>query len=135
MLKCQEIFPISLDILINYSQKILMDFFIKQLKALSDINRMRIFLMVCHRPLCVCELDAAMDSTLPTISNNLKILKNAGLVHSKKDGRWIIYEMVDDILVKKVLKLILSEFGDHEVIKNDINFIGNITRETCSIKK
>jgi len=61
------------------------------MKALGDLNRFRIMLMLMERPLCVCELLEVLDIAGGTLSNHLKILREAELIDQRKDGRWIEY--------------------------------------------
>ena len=69
--------------------------FIEVMKALSDPNRVRIVKMLQHRSMCVCELQAGLGISQPTVSKHLKILERAGLVHFKKDGLWVDYSLAD----------------------------------------
>ncbi len=69
--------------------------FIEVMKALSDPNRVRIVKMLQHRSLCVCELQACLSVSQPTVSKHLKILERAGLVGFKKDGLWVDYFLAD----------------------------------------
>lgn len=65
--------------------------FLKVMKALSDPNRVKIVKMLQHKTMCVCELHAALKITQPSVSKHLKILEDAGLVESQKDGLWVNY--------------------------------------------
>ena len=69
--------------------------FIKVMKALSDPNRVKIIKMLQQRVMCVCELKAALNIAQPTVSKHLKILENAGLVKSYKEGLWVNYHLAD----------------------------------------
>ena len=69
--------------------------FIKVMKALSDPNRVKIIKMLQQRVLCVCELKAALDLAQPTVSKHLKLLEEAGLVESAKDGLWVNYRLTN----------------------------------------
>lgn len=69
--------------------------FIKVMKALSDPNRVKIIKMLQQRFLCVCELKAALDIAQPTVSKHLKLLEDAGLVESDKEGLWVNYRLAD----------------------------------------
>ncbi len=46
-----------------------------------------------HQELCVCDLCEALDVTQSKLSFHLKNLKEAGLVRSRQDGRWIYYSL------------------------------------------
>lgn len=61
------------------------------MKALSDPNRVKIIKMLQHKSMCVCEMQAALEISQPSVSKHLKILENADLVASKKEGMWVNY--------------------------------------------
>jgi ArsR family transcriptional regulator len=69
--------------------------FIKVMKALSDPNRVKILKMLQHQSLCVCEMQAVLDIAQPTVSSHLRLLEDAGLVHSRKNGLWVSYFISD----------------------------------------
>jgi ArsR family transcriptional regulator len=69
--------------------------FVNVMKALSDPNRIKILKMLQHKMMCVCELQAALQIAQPSVSKHLKILENADLVNSKKDGMWVNYHLTD----------------------------------------
>ena len=69
--------------------------FIKIMKALSDPTRIKIVKMLQHKTMCVCEMREALQVSQPTVSKNLKILEDAGLVDFKKDGLWVDYYLTD----------------------------------------
>ena len=69
--------------------------FIKVMKALSEPNRVKIVKMLQHKMMCVCEMQAALQIAQPSVSKHLKILEDAGLVDSKKDGLWVNYHLTD----------------------------------------
>lgn len=66
---------------------------LKTLKALADGNRLRILRLLLDRPLCVCELRAALGITQPSVSKHLRILEEAGLVEKKRQGQFIDYQV------------------------------------------
>jgi ArsR family transcriptional regulator len=68
---------------------------IKVMKALSDPNRVRIVKLLQQRALCVCELQAALAVSQPTVSKHLKLLEEAGLVSFRKEGQWVNYFLAD----------------------------------------
>lgn len=69
--------------------------FIKVMKALSDPNRVKMMKMLQTRPLCVCEIREALGIAQSTASKHLKILEEAELVRSFKDGLWVNYSLAD----------------------------------------
>ncbi|PKN66496.1 MAG: transcriptional regulator [Deltaproteobacteria bacterium HGW-Deltaproteobacteria-15] len=69
--------------------------FVRVMKALSDPNRVKIVKMLQHKTMCVCEMREALQVSQPSVSKNLKILEDAGLVEYKKDGLWVNYYLAD----------------------------------------
>jgi ArsR family transcriptional regulator len=69
--------------------------FLRVMKALSDPTRVKILKMLERRLMCVCELQAAIGAAQSTTSKHLKILEDAGLVASQKDGLWVNYTIAD----------------------------------------
>lgn len=65
------------------------------MKALSDPNRVKMMKMLQHRPLCVCEIKETLGIAQSTASKHLKILEDAELVRSFKDGLWVNYSLAD----------------------------------------
>lgn len=63
----------------------------KLFKALSDSNRLRILKMLQTRPLCVCEITYVLQLATSTVSQHLKILKDAGFIVEKKEKKWVNY--------------------------------------------
>ncbi|MFA5353746.1 MAG: metalloregulator ArsR/SmtB family transcription factor [Thermodesulfovibrionales bacterium] len=73
-------------------------------KALSDETRLRIIRLLHQGELCVCDLVAALDMVQPKVSFHLKILREAGLIRDRKEGRWTHYRLDDsDIFVRFLL--------------------------------
>ena len=72
-----------------------MKVFIRVMKALSDPNRVKMVKMLQARPFCVCEIKEALNIAQSTASKHLKILEDAGLVTSVKDGLWVNYSLDD----------------------------------------
>jgi ArsR family transcriptional regulator len=68
--------------------------FIKVMKALSDSNRVKLVKMLQKRAMYVCEVQAALGISQPTVSKHLKILEGAGLVDRRKEGLWVNYSLL-----------------------------------------
>jgi ArsR family transcriptional regulator len=69
--------------------------FTKVMKAVSDTSRVKILKMLQRRVMCVCEIRAALGTAQSTASKHLKILEEAGLIGSFKDGLWVNYGLAD----------------------------------------
>jgi ArsR family transcriptional regulator len=62
--------------------------------ALSDETRLAILERLRAGERCVCELQDALDAAQSRLSFHLKVLKDAGLVQDRKEGRWSYYTLV-----------------------------------------
>ena len=104
-------------------------------KVLSDENRLRILLMLRKRPLCVCEIYEVLNIALSTISAHLKNMRNIGLIEDMKDGRWVIYRLVEkESFLMEILERLEGKLEKDPVINRDLVTISKITREICSSK-
>ena len=68
---------------------------LKVMKAASDPTRVKIIKMLGKRVMCVCEIQTALGTAQSTASKHLKILEDAGLVVSRKEGLWVNYLLAD----------------------------------------
>lgn len=71
-----------------------------QLKALSEPIRLRIIDILRHGELTVGDIAEFLETEIVTVSHHLKILKHAGLVEVKRDGRFMVYSLRVDLLQK-----------------------------------
>jgi DNA-binding transcriptional ArsR family regulator len=72
-------------------------------KALGDETRQRMLGLLQTREMCVCELITALSMTQPTTSHHLKILEEADLVKSRKEGKWVFYSLANPKLIDQLL--------------------------------
>ncbi len=70
--------------------------FIRVMKALSDPNRVKIMKMLEAKELCVCEITAILGLAQSTVSKHLKILEDADLVFSSREGAWMNYNLTEN---------------------------------------
>jgi ArsR family transcriptional regulator len=61
--------------------------------ALSDETRLEIIDLLRKGERCVCELTDTLDAAQSRLSFHLRVLKDAGIVRDRKDGRWVYYEL------------------------------------------
>ena len=66
--------------------------------ALSDETRLQILERLRAGERCVCELTDALDAAQSRLSFHLKVLKEAGLVSDRREGRWMYYTMNPEVL-------------------------------------
>lgn len=70
-----------------------MNGFIDRTKALADPNRVRILMALRNGELCVCRIIELLQLAPSTVSKHIAILKQAGLVEGRKEGRWMHYRL------------------------------------------
>jgi len=72
------------------------------LRAISSPARLRILLAIGRGEACVCHLEAILEYRQSYISQHLMALRSAGVLETRREGRYIFYRLRD----KRVLKLI-----------------------------
>lgn len=77
-------------------------------KALSDPIRVAVLDLLREQELCVCDLCSQLEIAQSKLSFHLKILKEAGLIKGRQEGRWIYYSL--NLAQFVVLEQYLSEF-------------------------
>ena len=76
-----------------------MDDLVKTAKSLADSTRVRIVAALLERELCVCELCDSLGVTQSTLSTHLQVIRDAGLVSARKEGKWMYYAIQPDARV------------------------------------
>ena len=64
--------------------------------ALSDPTRLMIMALLQDGEQCVCDLTEALKTTQSRLSFHLKVLKDAGVINDRPEGRWIYYSVNAD---------------------------------------
>jgi ArsR family transcriptional regulator len=67
-------------------------------QALSDETRLEIIELLRSGERCVCELTEELDAAQSRLSFHLKVLKEAGLVHDRAQGRWTYYTLCTETI-------------------------------------
>lgn len=68
------------------------------LKVIADETRLKIIEMLSKENLCACHILEEFDITQPTLSYHMKMLVDANLVTSEKEGTWIRYSLNKDVM-------------------------------------
>jgi ArsR family transcriptional regulator len=88
-------------------------------KALADGNRVRVVLALTeYDELCVCQITEILGHATPTISRHMSVLQNAGLVKSRKDGRWVYYRL-SETFPRRLLQWLKDRAGSANEIARD----------------
>ncbi len=80
--------------------------------ALSDETRLRVLQMLSRGERCVCELQDAVDAAQSRLSFHLKVLREAGLVNDRRQGRWNYYSIRPEVLDEMAAYLQAQKPGD-----------------------
>lgn len=110
--------------------------FMKITKALSDETRIRTLLALKDGELCVCQITELFGLAPSTISKHLSILFHAGLVESRKDGRWIYYQWPKDpmpVVVREALDWIKKSLAENPHVLEDARQLGAILKEDPAV--
>jgi len=70
----------------------------RRFHALSDPTRLAILALLRGGECCVCDLQSALDAAQSRLSFHLRVLREAGLVSDRKDGRWSWYQLEPEAL-------------------------------------
>lgn len=89
------------------------------LKALADGNRLRVVAALMeNKELCVCYLTQMLGITMASVSRHMSILQAAGVVASRKEGRWVYYRL-DKGLPLALRKWLAASMADDPVLQRD----------------
>ena len=72
---------------------------LEALRSLAHPLRLELISHIAARgPICTCHLEEALPYSQPTISKHLGILRQAGLIRGRRDGRWTYYTVDEERL-------------------------------------
>jgi len=98
-------------------------------KALSEETRLRIIKLLEHGELCVCDIVTALDLIQPKVSFHLAVLKEAGFIKDRKQGKWVHYKIDDSDIFRRFLILSTLERISTETVVEDRNRLANFLKE------
>ncbi len=100
------------------------------LKALAEENRLRVVMCLAeHGELCVCQITEFLGLAPSTVSKHLSILRAAGLIESRKIGRWVHYRFADSDEGAIVRNCLGKWLADDKQIYADGVFLEKILKE------
>lgn len=86
--------------------------------ALSDKTRLRLLCLMAGGEVSVGYLAEALGESQPKVSRHLAFLRNAGLVSTRREGKWVFYaiDQPTNVRARKVLEITLRPLGiDHSL--------------------
>ncbi len=96
-----------------------MEYLLNIFKALSEETRLRILKLLENGELCVCDIVAALEMVQPKVSFHLNVLKEAGFLKDRKQGRWTHYRLDDSDFFRRFLLLSVMERISKEAVAAD----------------
>jgi DNA-binding transcriptional ArsR family regulator len=99
--------------------------------ALADSNRVRAVAACLSGELCVCQITELLGLAPSTVSKHLSILKQAGLLESRKEARWMYYRVPGEeasAIVQEALNFIKRSLAKDRQIAEDIRRLKQIVK-------
>lgn len=96
-------------------------------KAFADPTRVRVILALREEELCVCELCDALEVVQSTLSTHLQYLRQAGLVQTRHEGKWVYYA-----LTREFARVAGALFRLHRA---ELNADPQLTRDAAKLRK
>ncbi|MGB6974325.1 MAG: metalloregulator ArsR/SmtB family transcription factor [Terracidiphilus sp.] len=90
--------------------------------ALADPTRLRLLNLMAGREVCVCYFVEILDQSQPKISRHLAYLRRAGIVHARREGKWMHYRIVTpaDAGAAAILAATLRSLRDDRRMQADL---------------
>ncbi|HVI51288.1 MAG TPA: metalloregulator ArsR/SmtB family transcription factor [Candidatus Sulfotelmatobacter sp.] len=110
----------------------MIDTFETAAKALADRNRIRILKLLEDGEVCVCHLTDVLELAPATVSKHLSLLKAAGLVKARRDGRWIHYRLAGKDDPAGAFLALLSRLEGDATVADDRRRLILATASCCS---
>ncbi len=85
-------------------------------KALADDTRQKIMRLCCCQWLNVGEIVAALEVSQPTVSHHLGVLRSAGLVDVRREGKQVFYTLNQDVMATACCALAEDFAPDHQLV-------------------
>jgi ArsR family transcriptional regulator len=103
-------------------------------QALGDNTRLRLLNLMGDQEICVCYLVEILNQPQPKISRHLAYLRKAGIVTTRRDGKWMHYRIVmpPNEGAAKVLQEILRWFKEEKTMQADR---AKLTKACCTPEK
>ncbi len=77
-------------------------------RQLGDSTRIRLFWLLCHCEECVINISAMLEMSSPAVSHHLRLLKDSGLIQSRRVGKEVYYKAADSLESRLLHEMIES---------------------------
>src|SRR5579863_138213 len=91
-------------------------------RALADPTRLRLLNLMAEREICVCYFVEILKIGQPKISRHLGYLRKAGIVASRREGKWMHYRLTipNDEVAARILREALRHLRERPEMKRDL---------------
>ena len=105
--------------------------FLNIAKALSDENRLRALMMLAQGELCVCQLIEMLELAPSTVSKHMSVLRHAGLVEARKQGKWMYYRLPGEDCPKEAaqaIEWVISSLSKDKQVRSDAKKVKRVCK-------
>ena len=110
--------------------------YLRVMKAAADGTRAKILKLLQHRELCVCEMQSVLKISQPSVSRHLRLLEEADLVRSEKDGMWSNFRLARPEECNAYSRVILDHLRDwlqyDPAVSGLLQHVKTVDRATCA---
>lgn len=95
-------------------------------RALADPTRLRLLNLIADREICVCYFVEILRISQPKVSRHLAYLRRAGIVASRREGKWMHYRLVTpkDDAAAGILQETLKHLKKKPEMRRDVSRLG-----------
>jgi|SRR5215469_5093632 len=103
-------------------------------RALADRTRLRLLNLIADREICVCYFVEILRLSQPKVSRHLAYLRRAGIVASRREGKWMHYRLVapKDEAAASILRETLKHLKTEPEMRHDVS---RLNSACCSPQK
>ncbi len=100
---------------------------VRLFKLFSDETRLRIFMLLAHRELCVCQIMGVLGISQPLISRNLSLLNSVGLLDERREGKLVFYSLKKRPapVVSRMLSILKAELKSDKRLEDDLQSLSD----------
>lgn len=110
----------------------------KYFKGLADINRLRILNLLLRGELCGCDIQYVLETSQPNVSRHLQYLKNSALVHDRREGYRVFYQLAEcrTGTRKSLFEFLQLAFKNEEPFRGDLKRLKEaVAQGACTLSE
>ncbi len=106
----------------------------KLFRVLADPTRLRLLNLIADREICVCYFVEILEISQPKVSRHLAYLRRAGIVDTRREGKWMHYRLAapKDDVAARILCATLKHLREKPEMRRDTS---RLSSACCSAKK